>query len=434
MEATNVLAQKAMTRAAWRLVPLLTLMYVFSFLDRSNIGYAKNFLQTDVGISPEAFAFGAGLFFFGYSFFEVPSNIAMHYVGARRWLARIMITWGLCAAAFAWVNSETVFYVMRLLLGIAEAGFFPGLVVFMTYWFTKEKRAKMNGIFYYSVPLAFIIGGPLSGGLIEYGDGMLGWRGWQWMFAIEGFVTIFIGIFALFYLTDKPSKATWMPDDEKAALSEVLEREYGTTQPTGHVNPFKAMLHPKVLYLSVTYFCFNWCFYGVNFYMPTQIAAFMKSEVNFLVGIINTIPWLTSCVFIYFLTTRSDRTGQCATLISGALIVSACGIALSSVSNPYLGILGLGLGAGGILAAMPIFWTMPPRFLSGLSLASGVALINSIGVLGGWCAPIARQWCTTNIGAEYGLYVLAVPGFIAAALIFGTIRLGIGGNVLKAVN
>ena len=428
MDNQTILADKAMTRAVKRLVPFLTLMYVLSFLDRSNIGFAKNFLQTDVGISPQAFAMGAGLFFFGYSVFEVPSNIIMHYVGARRWMARIMITWGLAAAAFAWVTSDTMFLILRVLLGIAEAGFFPGVVVFMTYWFTKERRAKINGLFYFSVPGAFIIGGPLSGWLIEHMDGVWNHAGWQWMFAVEGILAAIVGVVAIFYLTDKPSKAKWMPDDEKEALQAVLEKEYGSNPPV-HGNPLKVLGHPKVLYLSLTYFWFNWCFYGVNFYMPTQIAAFMKSEVNFMVGMVSTIPWLISCVAIWILTCSSDRSGRCGSLVGCSLLMAAFGIALSSVSNPILGILGLGLGAGGILAAMPVFWTIPPRFLSGLSLASAVALINSIGVLGGWCAPIARQWFTDHFGPAWGLYVLAVPGVFAAIMVFGTIGMGIGSRV-----
>ena len=430
MTDTRILANKAMDRATVRLIPFLTLMYVMSFLDRSNIGFAKDFLATDIGISPETFALGAGLFFFGYSVFEIPSNMAMHYVGARRWLARIMITWGMAAAAFAVITSETGFLLMRVLLGIAEAGFFPGVVVFMSYWFTKDRRAKINGLFYYSTPVAFIIGGPLSGGLIEYMDGFMGWKGWQWMFAVEGLGASVIGIIALFYLTDKIEKAHWMPDNEKAALTEVLAAE-GSEKEARHGNPFKILMYPKVVFLCCCYFCFNWGFYGANFFMPTQVAAFMGSQVNFFVGMVSTIPWLISCGFIFFFTTRSYKTGNIATLVSLGLACASCGIVLSSVSSPTLGIIGLGIGVGGILAAMPIFWTIPARFLSGLELALAVAMINSVGVLGGWVAPIARQWCTTNIGPEWGLYVLAVPPMIAAGLVLMTIKMGIGSNVLK---
>ncbi len=430
MSETNLLAEKAMSRATTRLLPFLILMYVMSFLDRSNIGFAKNFLATDVGITPEAFALGAGLFFFGYSFFEIPSNMIMHYVGARRWMARIMITWGLCAAGFAWVSSETSFLVLRVLLGIAEAGFFPGVVVFMTYWFTKEKRAKINGLFYYSTPLAFIIGGPLSGALIEYTHGWGGWHGWQWMFAVEGFGASLVGIIALFYLTDNPDKAAWMPDEEKTALAAALEAERDQHGTKKHGNPLMILLYPKVVFLCCCYFCFNWGFYGANFYMPTQVAAFMGSEVNFLVGMVSTVPWLISCAFIFYFTNRSHTTGNCATIVSLCMFLSGCGIVLSSVSNPYLGILGLGFGVGGIMAAMPIFWTIPARFLSGLELALAVAMVNSVGVLGGWCAPIVRQWFTSHVAPEWGLYSLAVPPFIVSGLVLVTIRMGIGSNVL----
>ena len=428
MNNQAALADSGMIRATKRLVPFLGLMCLLSFLDRSNIGFAKGFLETDVGLTAQAFAMGAGLFFLGYTTFEIPSNIIMHYVGARVWLARIMITWGMCAAAFAWVTSETMFYVLRVLLGLAEAGFFPGVMVFLTYWFVKERRAKINGYFYYSVPVAFIVGGPLSGWLIEHMDGVWGYKGWQWMFAVEGILASIVGVVALYFLTDKPMKANWMPAEERQALQDVLDEENSKNPPV-HGNPLKVLGHPKVLYLCLIYFCFNWCFYGVNFYMPTMIAQFMKSEVNFMVGIVSTIPWIISCVGIFILTTWSDRSGRCAPIVSSGLLTAAVGMVLSTSGNIYIGIFGLGLAAGGILASMPVFWTLPARFLSGLSLASAVALINSIGTLGGWCAPVARQWCADNIGPEYGLYVLALPGVIAAFLVMGTIPMGIGNRL-----
>jgi sugar phosphate permease len=426
------LANLAMDKAQKKLVPFILLMYVLAFLDRANIGFAKQAFQLSTGISDAAFALGAGIFFIGYAVFEVPSNIIMHHVGARIWLARIMITWGIVAAGFALVTTEMQFLVLRVLLGICEAGFFPGIIYYFTYWFTASRRSTVMGMFYFGAPLSFIFGSPLSGLLMDM-DGMLGFTGWQWMFAVEGLLASIVGIWALWYLVDRPEKATFIPEEEKQALIAELEEE-NAGKAEGHVSALQALANPKVLYLCTIYFMIQIGVYGVTFYLPTQVAGLLGKKVGLMVGFVSAIPWVCALLANATIPRYSDRSGKRGSLAAGLMIAAALGVVLSASGSPVIGVAALCVAASGFFACQPVFWTMPTRFLSGIAAASAIALINSIGNLGGFVAPNLRVWAEQSFHSPAaGLYVLGAASLIGAVLFLASIPMGIGSKTKPAV-
>nr|WP_256354944.1 MFS transporter [Pseudomonas sp. sia0905] len=404
-------------KVSWRLLPFLLLMYILAFLDRANVGFAKLAFQADTGISDAAFAFGAGVFFLGYALLEVPSNLIMHKVGARIWMCRIMVTWGLLSAAMMFAHNETTFYVLRFLLGVAEAGFFPGVIYYLTQWFPSASRGKAMGFFYFGAPLAFIFGAPLSGLLLEF-DGFAGLHGWQWMFLIEGLMASVVGVWAYWYLDNKPADAKWLSAEERQTLQAVISAEDREKQSHGH-NLFAVLLQPTVLYLCAIYLLIQASVYGVVFYLPSQVAGLMGSKVGFTVGLVSAIPWVCALFAAWLIPAWSDRTGQRQRIACLTLLMSAAGIALSvSVSSPLIGVLALCFAAAGFIAVQPIFWTLPSSYLAGGAAAGGIALINSCGALGGFIAPILKNWAETTAGSPAaGLYLLSATTLVAALLI-----------------
>src|SRR6478672_1601580 len=292
-----------------RLVPFLLLMYILSFLDRANIGFAKQAFQASAGISDAAYALGAGLFFLTYALLEVPSNLIMHRVGARIWMARIMVTWGLIAAAMMFAKGEYSFYALRLLLGAAEAGFFPGVILYLTYWFPQRSRGQVMGLFYFGAPLAFIFGGPLSGLLLEF-HGLAGLEGWQWMFMVEGLLASIVGVWAFFYLDDKPADARWLPPAEKQALTAAIAQEDRSKQAQGHASFKLIATNPRVLHFIAIYFLIQMSVYGVIFYLPTQVAALLGKKVGLEVGLVSAIPWAFALVAAFALPRLADQQGS----------------------------------------------------------------------------------------------------------------------------
>lgn len=421
------LSDKAMGRAQKRLVPFLLLMFVLAFLDRANIGFAKNAFQMSIGLSDAAFALGAGIFFLGYAIFEIPSNIILHHVGARRWMARIMVTWGLVAAGFALVQNETQFLILRVLLGIAEAGFFPGVVYYLSFWFTPRRRSTVMGLLYLGVPVSFIFGSPLSGLLLDM-DGCLGFHGWQWMFAVEGLLACAVGVWAWFYLTDKPAEAEWIPADERDALQKELDAEAAVTAPVKG-NPLKALADFRILFLCLIYFFIQVAVYGVTFYLPTQVAALLGKKVGLEVGLVAAIPWICAAVGNVTIPRYSDTSGHRGTLAALVAGLAGLGIILSSVNSPVIAIAALSIAAVGLFAASPIFWTMPTRLMGGVQLASAIGLINSIGNLGGFIAPQARVWVEqASQNPKAGLYLLGGIGIGTAILFLIAAAHGMGGR------
>lgn len=415
--SVNPELERVTGKAIRRLVPFLLLMYVLAFLDRANIGFAKLAFQLDTGISNAAYAFGAGIFFIGYALFEVPSNLIMYRVGARAWMCRIMVTWGLVSAAMMFVTGETSFYVLRFLLGVAEAGFFPGIIYFLSKWFPVHARTRVIGLFYFGAPLAFIFGSPLSGLLLEM-QGALGLHGWQWMFLIEGLLASVVGVWAYWYLDNKPEDARWLTVSERQLLAAAIASEEQQKATHGPRSALAALGNARVLFLSAIYFIIQMSVYGVVFYLPMQVAMLLGKKVGLEVGLVSAIPWICALAAVYLIPRLAERTQQHATLACATLVVCAAGIALSvSSGHPLLSLAALCFAAAGFIAVQPLFWTFPTAYLGGAAAAGGIALINSIGSLGGFFAPNVKTWAEQVFASpDAGLYLLAGTTLAGAAL------------------
>ncbi len=408
----------AVKKVAWRLLPFLLLMYVMAFLDRANVGFAKAAFQADTGLSNAAYAFGAGIFFVGYALLEIPSNLIMQRVGAKLWMCRIMVTWGLVSAAMMFAQGETSFYVLRFLLGVAEAGFFPGVILYLTYWFPSNNRAKAMGFFYFGAPIAFIFGGPLSGFLLEL-HGIADLKGWQWLFLIEGLLASLVGIWAYFYLDNRPADAKWLSNDERVWLQKVLDDE--NKDKLGHHSGSLrvALANPRTLHLAIIYMLIQCSVYGVVFYLPTQVANLVGREVGLVVGLFTAIPWICALVAAYFIPSLSDRLGERRKTAAMTILMSGAGIALSvALANPTLAFIALCFAAAGFIAVQPVFWTFPSAYLTGAAAAGGIALINTFGAIGGFIAPNIKRWAeATYQSPSAGLYILAALTVVAAVLL-----------------
>ena len=415
--ATTTATRKALKR----LLPFLLLMYVIAFIDRTNIGFAEESLEIHAGLSTAAYAFGAGLFFIGYAVFEVPSNLIMHRVGARWWMARIMITWGIVAALFMFTTGPTMFYILRFLLGVAEAGFFPGVILYLTYWFPRRRRAQATALFYMGLPIANIVGGPLSGALMEL-DGFLGLWGHQWMFMIEGLIAVLVGVVAFFYLTDRPAKAAWLTEAERTELQATLDAEAAEKEEARPLTWWRALLNGRILYFCAVYFTIQVSVYGLTFFLPRQIAGIAGRDVGLAVGLLFAIPWIVGLAANFFSGRFADRSGNYRDVATTLLIISGIGLLVTGLlGNPVLVMAGLCLAAVGFCSAQPIFWSIPTSYLSGAALASSVGLINGVGNLGGFVAPNLRVWVVETFGTESaGLLMLAAMPFLGALLLAGT--------------
>ena len=367
-------------------MPILLMMYVLAFLDRANVSFAKTGLAANAGIGEAAFAFGASIFFLGYALLEVPSNLILHRVGARVWMARIMITWGLVSAANAFVDTPASFYGVRFLLGITEAGFFPGVIYYLTTWYPTSARARSVGLFYYGAPLALTLGGPLSGLLVA--REAFGLHGWQVMFLVEGLLASLGGIAVLFLLKDRPEQAPWLDADEKAVLRAALAADEGTRE---HPSVLRTLRDPRVLFLALVYFLVEMGFYGLTFYLPAQVARLLGTGIGLEVGLVTALPWICALIAVTLIPPWCDRKdnargiGALATLISGAALATS-----ALTLSPLVALIALCVAAAGLIVAPALFWTLPTRLLGGAAAAGGIALINSIGNLGGFVAPNLR--------------------------------------------
>ena len=411
------------SRVMRRLLPFLLLMYVLAFLDRANIGFAHEALQQDTGLTNAAFAFGAGVFFVGYAIFEVPSNLLLHRVGAKLWMCRIMVTWGLVSAAMAFAHSGTAFYALRFLLGVAEAGFFPGIVYYLTRWFPQTSRARALGVFYFGAPLAFIFGAPLSGLLLDL-HGALGFAGWQWLFLVEGLLASMVGVWAFWYLDDDPAHARWLTNDQRAWLVTRLDDDARAASSHGPHRVLAALVDARVLVLCCVYFLIQAAVYGVVFYLPQQVAALLGAKVGFRVGLVTALPWIAAVVVTWIVPRYADRTGKHRACVVALLVMSGVAIAVSGLSNaPIVSLIALCCAASGFIAAQPLFWTFPTRYLTGAAAAAGIALINSLGGLGGFFAPMARTAADAAFHSRSaGLVVLGAASVLAALVIVALVR------------
>jgi ACS family tartrate transporter-like MFS transporter len=385
-------------KVAWRLAPLLIACYFVAFLDRVNVGFAALAMNQDLGFSGAVFGFSAGVFFFGYFFFEVPSNLVLEKVGARVWIARIMFTWGLVSAATALVWNESSFYAARFLLGAAEAGFFPGVVLYLTYWFPAQHRAKMVGLFMAAVPVSGVIGAPLSGWLLGL-DGTLGLHGWQWLFILEGLPSMLLSVLVWRTLTDQPRDASWLTASERIWLEGKLAFERAYVESVRKYRLSEALTDVRVRRLSLLYFGLVTGLYGVTFWLP-QIVKGFGGVSNLEVGFIVAVPNFAAAIIMVAWTRHSDRTRERPWHVALPAFVGCLGlVAGATVSNPILSTLALGVALIGIYAAIATSWTLPTAFLSGTAAAGGLALINSIGNLGGFVGPYFMGWIRTSTGS-----------------------------------
>ena len=421
---TNPALQQALSKIRWRILPFVALMFAMAIIDRSNIGFAKHALQADTGLSNAAFALGAGIFFIGYAVFEVPSNLMLHKIGARIWLSRIMVTWGLVSAAMMFAHDETSFYILRFLLGVAEAGLSPGVVLYLTYWFPQNQRGSAYGIYYFGVPVSLMVGGPVSGWLLE--SAQFGLTGWQWMFVTEGLAASIIGVFAFFYLTDKPRDAKWLNTEEKAAIEHELEKEQLQKANKGPSSWRAAMFNPVVLYFTLIYFTIQVSVYGVLFYLPTRIAELLGTGIGLKVGALTSIPWIATVIMLYLVTRHADRKGQQTRYAALMLALAAVGMVGSTLSgNLVLVIVAFCVAAAGFITVQPLFWTLPTRFLGGAAAASGIAVIGALGNLGGFLAPTVKTWAEGYFNNPHaGMYFLAGMAVLGALMLIRSARTG----------
>ena len=409
-------------RIGWRLMPFLLLMYVLAFLDRTNVGFAKDGFQQSTGITDAAYAFGASVFFFGYALLEVPSNILLVRFGARIWLARIMFLWGLVSAATFLVTGEVGFYVLRAALGVAEAGFFPGVIFYLTRFYPQRYRARAMGLFYLGAPLSFIVGGPFSGLLLDL-DGVAGLHGWQWLFLIEGLLASAVGVVAFFYLSNAPEDARWLSDEERRLHARLMAADPGGHAGSGHGAGAlrRALLSPGVLYLAAIYALIQMSVYGLVFFLPSQMAVIAGTRIGPLVGVLFAIPWIAALAGTWIAPAVADRTARHRAIAGGLLAMAGAGLIGSVVSgSPAVSMAGLCLAATGFIAAQPIFWSLAAARIEPAAAAASIALVNSVGALGAFAAPNLRVLAEQQFALEgAGLYLLALFAFAGAALLAG---------------
>jgi ACS family tartrate transporter-like MFS transporter len=386
--ATHVssLEQRAIRKITWRLIPFLMLLYFVAFLDRINVGFAALTMNKDIGLTSQMFGLGSGIFFLGYFAFEVPSTIILHKVGARFWIGRVIFSWGLVSVAMAFTRGPISFYVLRFLLGLAEAGFFPGIILYLSYWFPAHHRSAVTAMFMAAAPAAGLIGSPISGGLMQL-NGVLGLRGWQWLFLAEGIPAVVLGLITFRFLTDRPADAEWLAEDERGWLSQaIFEEQAAIRGPLSH-SMWRGLADKKVLALSLAYFGTSAGLYTIGFWAPLIVKrlGFSILATGFLVA----IPNLIAIVGMVLWSRNSDRTGERYWHAAIACLVAAVGMAVAARagSSAILAITGLSLTAFGVSAAKPPLWSLPTMFFGGTAAAASIGLINSLGTLGGFVGP-----------------------------------------------
>jgi MFS family permease len=402
-EDAATIEHRAFMKAAWRLVPFVAIGYLLNYMDRNNVGFAALTMNRATGLTATQFGFGAGVLFFGYSFFEVPSNIALYRFGARRWIARIMITWGLVSAATAFVQGPQSWYALRLLLGIAEAGFFPGITFYLATWFPAEYRARMLAWFLVAIPASTVIGGPVSGLVLQM-DGFAGLAGWQWLFIIEGLPATLLGIAALSVLPDRPEDAPFLSAEERVLVRARIDGERRGRETR---NLLAALKDPRVLILTVAQFGFTAGSYGVGIWLPQIMkdARLSNLSIGFLTGACYVVASVSMIVWAAWV----DRSGRKIKNLTLACLIAAAGLGLAiATANFWLSLFWITVALSGITSARAIFWTIPTRFLTGLAAAGGLAFINSIATLGGFVGPYAMGWLRDATGSfSAGLLVMA---------------------------
>lgn len=411
------LEKRTMDKVTWRLVPFLMLCYFIAYLDRVNVSFAGGPMSKDLGLTAAAFGGAAGIFFIAYFFFEVPSNLALDRFGARLWIARIMLTWGLIAGAQAFVVGEFSLNIVRLLLGAAEAGFFPGVIFFLTLWFPSAYRARIVGWFMFAIPISTVIGAPISGLILNL-EGVAGLHGWQWMFLIEAAPAILMTLAVLYYLTDRPKEAHWLEPSESQWLQDRLDAERANREKHGALSWFRSMLDIRVIALGFVYMGCNIPQYGLSFFLP-QIVKGFGGLSNFEIGCVTALPYVVGAIGMLVWSRHSDKMAERKwhTVIPLAIIV--VGLALAAVMpTPLTKMIFLCVAGFGFFAVLPVFWTLPTTFLSGAGAAAGIAAVNSIGNLGGYFGPqVFGKLKDYTQGDFVSLMFLAACAIIGAVIV-----------------
>ena len=411
----NGIEKRTMDKVGRRLVPFLMGCYFIAYLDRVNVGFAGPSMRADLGLSNAAFGGAAGIFFIAYFFFEVPSNMALNRFGARLWIARIMFTWGLISGAQAFVTGELSFNVVRLLLGIAEAGFFPGIIFFLTLWFPSAYRARIIGLFMFAIPISTVIGSPLSG-LVLGLEGVAGLHGWQWMFLIEAAPALLVAFVTFFYLTDRPLEATWLDHDERQWLQDRLDAERANRERLVNLSWLRAIVDPRVIALGFVYMGCNIPQYGLSFFLPQIVKGFGNLS-NVEVGFVTALPYAVGAISMILWGRHSDKTGERKwhTVIPLATIVIGL-VSAAYAPTPAITMACLCIAGFGFFSSLPVFWTLPTALLSGASAAAGIAAVNSIGNLGGYFGPQVFGWLKDRTQGDFASLM-----FLAACAVVGAV-------------
>ena len=414
-------ADRTKRRVMVRIMPYLFALYIIAYLDRVNVGYAALTMKDDLGFTDEIMGLGAGIFFIGYVLLEIPGTILVEKWSARAWIARIMISWGIVAILMGFVHTKTQFYSLRFILGAAEAGFFPGVIVYLSHWFRYKDRAKAVALFMAAISISNIIGSPMSGFLL--GINWLGLAGWRWLFIIEGAPAIILGIVTIFYLTDRPHQATWLADDEREWLSSELKRENQAKQGAHAVGLLQtvsqAFRHREVILLTLAYFFMVTAVYGLNFWLPTMVKKLSGSS-NMIVSLISALPYCVGLISILLVGWSSDRTQERRWHTALAMMATSAGLLLSVVAGNWtvLAIMMFCLAAAGTSGYLPGFWALPTSFLTGTAAAASIGLINSIGNLGGFTGPFVVGYLSRSTGSFYiGMLYLSLSALTAAGII-----------------
>ncbi len=399
-----------------RLIPFIFLCYVVAYIDRVNIGFAAADMQKDLRLPDDVYGFGAGLFFFGYFLFEIPSNLILERVGARLWIARIMFVWGLISMATIFVRDASTFYALRILLGLAEAGFFPGVVLYLTYWIPARHRARAGALFMTAAPVSMMIGAPVSEALLKL-DGLAGLHGWQWLFLVEGFPAVLLGLVAFFYLTDRPEQAQWLAPEDRAWLGRQIASEHA--ERAHHGSGLRPLLSGKVLLLCLIYFLNTFATYGVFLFLPKMLRE-ASGFSGFKLSAITAIPFVIALIGMILIGRNSDRTGERKRHVAACALTGALGLALAAFSggNVPLIVLSFTISQLGQRAIQSVFWAIPPAFLGGTAAAAGIALVNAVGNLGGFVGPsVVGLLRRGSLSYTTGLLVMAAALVIEAILV-----------------
>lgn len=413
----TAIEQTTISKISWRLLPLLMISYFIAYLDRVNLGFAGASMSKDLGFTSTVFGSAAGIFFLAYFLFEVPSNLALERFGARRWIARIMFSWGLISAAQAWVGGTASFNVVRFLLGIAEAGFFPGVIYYITLWFPASYRARIVGWFMFAIPISTVIGSPISGYILNM-EGVSGMHGWQWLFILEAFPALVLTFFVLFYLPDGPNDAKWLSTDERTWLQTKLDAERRNREAHNNISWKQSLFSWRVISLGVVYMGVTVPLYGLGFFLPQIIKGFGGLS-NVEIGFINAFPYLIGAIGMLLWTRWSDAKRERKGFLLVSLVCIFVGlVAAAMINEPIPKMAAVTLAAIGIFSALPVFWTLPTTILSGTAAAAGIAWINSIGNLGGYIGPTIFGVLKDKMGNDfYAVLFLALLSVLAMLLV-----------------